>query len=439
MLSQRDLDKYRNLDGKRSRFFLLNVDVHDHSTLLANGDPHDIGAFYRLSAKFFELAVELNHGLAAPWQGDGGFAIFDASENGAFQNVWNAASDFLVPYQNQILRNLLNQVNPTVRNEWIKNYPKYYCLIDSIDFVFDFNSAGNWCGYGLSRSLKTFKDMAKPNALAITKAAYSSCGDPNFWKGKGLKSPHKEEVYHTTSLGGDLIISNPHYRERIYKQQADNIAARNTLTEFIIENGFTPKQFLITVLHCLAKVFFERDDVKEKGFRASVWRKRGNHLEFVWGYPRPDCFEMSKLKGVKSQFRLGEGCAGKVWETGKPILSADMKKETAFMRKHENHSDASAAFYPILPKERWKMTNYSPNQLIGVLCLGVTNKSGFRFKQEDKDIIETYVTPFALNLGLALKLLEKEEKEARDVNGTPNAFQRSSSKKQTATIKVTKK
>jgi len=160
MLNQRDLEIYRALDGKKHRFFLLNVDIHNHSKLLAEGKPHEVGTFYKLSSKFFELAVELNHGLVAPWQGDGGFAIFDASGKDAFKNVWNASSDFLVPYQTQILRNLLHDVEPDSHAEWTKNYPKFYCLMDSVEFVFDFNSAGNWCGYGLSYSLKKFKGRA---------------------------------------------------------------------------------------------------------------------------------------------------------------------------------------------------------------------------------------------------------------------------------------
>lgn len=412
MLSQTDAEIYRELDGKRASFFLLNVDIHEHSRLLAEGDPHEVGMFYRLSSKFFELAVELNHGLVAPWQGDGGFAIFDASRGDAFLHVWNAASDFLVPYQNQVLRNLLNKVSPTSRKKWLKNYPKYYCLIDFVDFVFDFNWPGNWCGYGLSASLKNFKSMAKPNSLAITKAACTrGAPGPEFWEERNLIRPKKnEEPYYTSSLGGDFIIANPHYRDRIYKQQEDNIAGRNLLTVALIEKGFSPETLLVGALHSLAEVFQHRDDVAQNGFRASVWRKCDGHLEFVWGFPRPQDFRMAKMKGAESQFVLGEGCAGGVWKTGEPILLPDVTKSKQYCKKHGQHSDKTAAFYPILPRERARMGNYSPDDLIGVLCLGVTggsvagpDKFDFTFKQDDAAIIETYVTPFTLNMALALK------------------------------------
>jgi hypothetical protein len=275
MLSDRELKVYQALDGKQHRFVLLNVDVHDHSKLLAKRKPQVTKVFYKLAEKFFQLAVDLNHGIAAPWQGDGGFAIFCTKNQDAFNNAWNAASDFLIPFQNSILRNLERECGAAIGDQWRKDYPQFYCVIDSVEFVYDYNQPGTWCGAELSQSLKEFKKMARPNILAITKRAYSLCKDQEFWKSKGLKVPNGQKIYFTKTFGQELIISNPDYRDRIYQRQADNIAARNMLTEFLIEKeNFSPNQFLMAALHCLAKVFRELDH-SDIGFRASVWRKRG--------------------------------------------------------------------------------------------------------------------------------------------------------------------
>ncbi len=408
MLSDRELKVYQALDGKQHRFILLNVDVHDHSKLLAKRKPQVTKVFYKLAEKFFQLAVDLNHGIAAPWQGDGGFAIFCTKKQDAFNSAWNAASEFLVPFQNSILRSLERECGAAIGDQWRTDYPQYYCVIDSVEFVYDYNQPGTWCGAELSQSLKEFKKMARPNNLAITKRAYLFSKDQEFWKSKGLKAPKGQKIYFTKSFGQELIISNPDYRDRIYRRQADNIAARNMLTEFLIEKkNFNPNQFLMAALHCLAKVFKELD-YSDIGFRASVWKKCGGYLEFAWGYPKPESFVTPTLKGDKSRFQFGKGCAGYVWKTGKPLLLTNVSKAKSFVKKHPNHTDKSAAFFPILPKDGSKMPKiYSPNQLIGVLCLSVAAKSRFKFKPVDKPIIETYVTPFALNIGLALELMSK--------------------------------
>jgi hypothetical protein len=411
MLSEHDLKTYRDLDGKKGNFYLLNVDIHAHSKLLVDHDAHEVSRFYKLSARFFELAVETNHGFVAPWQGDGGFAIFNASDEGAYINVWNAASDFLTVYQNSILNNLLNQIDPKGNANgnytWTKNYPKYYCLIDLIELVFDFDFPGSWCSYALSKSLKEMKQNATPNEWAITQSAYKSI-PAEHWDKKKLSAPKEELVYHTTSFGRDSVISHPYYRERLYKQQADNIAARNKLTECLIEHGFTPEMLLDTALHLLSTIFLERDDLKHGRFRASVWKRVDSRLVFEWGYPTPDEFKIAKLAGTAAQFQIGEGCAGKVWETGVPILSPDLHNEVQFVKKHNSHSDASGAFFPILTKERCRMDgDYHPDQLVGVLCLGVTHEAEFRFVERDAAIIETYVTPFTLNMALAIKMLRQ--------------------------------
>src|ERR1035437_6960087 len=247
MLSEHDLKTYRELDGKNGRFYLLNIDIHAHSDLLIEHAPHEVRRFYKLSAKFFELAVETNHGFVAPWQGDGGFAIFSAGEEDAYINVWNAASDFLTVYQNSVLRNLLNQIDPKGiakgDSSWTKNYPKYYCLIYLLELVFDFDFPGNWCSYALSQSLKKMKQNATPNEWAITRSAYESI-PADHWNKKKLIAPKEVPVYHTTSFGGHSVISHPNYREMLYKQQADNIAARNKLTECLIEQEFSPETLL---------------------------------------------------------------------------------------------------------------------------------------------------------------------------------------------------
>jgi hypothetical protein len=423
MLSEHDLKTYRELDGKKGRFYLLNVDIHAHSKLLTEHDPHEVSRFYRLSAKFFELAVETNHGFVAPWQGDGGFAIFSAGEEGAYINVWNAASDFLTVYQNCVLRNLLNEIDPKGIADgnytWTKNYPKYYCLIDLLELVFDFDFPGNWCSYALSKSLKEMKQHATPNEGAITRSAYESI-PTEHWSKKNLSAPKEEPVYHTTSFGGHSIISHPYYRERLYKQQADNIAARNKLTECLIKQGFSSETLLDTALHLVTTIFRELDDMKQGGkLRASVWRRVNDRLIFEWGDPSPDDFKTAQLAGAAGQFQLGEGCAGKVWETGVPILSPDLLNERQFVKKHDTHTDISGAFFPILSKERCKMgRDYDPDQLIGVLCFGVTKEAAFRFVERDAAIIESYVTPFTLNMALALKMLRRK-KDA--VVGTPSA------------------
>jgi hypothetical protein len=282
----------------------------------------------------------------------------------------------------------------------------------------------------LSQSLKEFKKMARPNVLGITKRAYSLFKDQEFWKGKGLKVPSGQKIYFTKSFGPELIISNPDYRDRIYKRQADNISARNMLTEFLIERAdFSPHEFLVTALHCLAKVFRELDH-SDIGFRASVWRKHGNSLEFVWGYPKRESFVTPFLKGAKGRFQFGNGCAGHVWKTGKPLLVTNVGNAKSFVKKHPHHTDKSAAFFPILPKDGSKMPKkYSPNQLIGVLCLSVAAKSRFKFKPVDKPIVETYVTPFALNIGLALTLMSKAEAARR----THNLLYRTATKVQKTT------
>ena len=423
MLSQGDLDIYRLLDGKKHKFFLLNVDIHGHSKILSDNDAFDVKELYKLSAQFFELAVEINHGLLAPWQGDGGFAIFDTSQPYAYRNVWRAAADFLVHYQQQILRNLLQKVDFTKHQQWIKKYPSFYALIDCVDFVFDFRSPGHWCGYGLSSSLKTFKDKVRANTLSITKDAYAQFDKPHWAEVKLPVPDEKEHIYHTNSLGGDLmsdsnlIISNPHYREQIYKHQRNNIAARNKLTEFLIQHGIKDgEKFLATALHLLANMFIAREDItKDDGFRASVWRRVGDRLIFAAGYPHPADFITPTLHGDQGCFKRSQGCAGKVWQTGKPFLSSDLtKEEKVFLRKHKDHKDFTGAFFPILSKERFKIEKkYDHDELLGVLCLGVNKTSEFRFKPADADIIETYVTPFLLNMALAFRLMDDERKLRR--------------------------
>jgi hypothetical protein len=322
-----------------------------------------------------------------------------------------AAEDFLYHYQPEILRALLRHVEQKDVDEWRKKYPQFYALIDRAEFVFDFSSPGNWCGYGLSQSLKHFKDQVQANALSITPAAFKEF-KPTHWSTKGIEPPKEQEgIYCTRTFGADYIISNPSYRERIFKHQRDNIAARNKLTESVIADPSLlkdSKKFIVLALHLVANSFAGRDDIGKNSFRASVWRREGDKLCFVWGYPNKDAFTTPCLKGSLCKFAIGEGLAGKVWETGQPILKQTIgKKDNDFVWKHQSHKDVSAAAYPILPKERLQNGHaYKPDDLLGILCLGVGSESTFRFKEEDKDLIESYITPFTLNMALAMKLMD---------------------------------
>ena len=114
------------------------------------------------------------------------------------------------------------------------------------------------------------------------------------------------------------------------------------------------------------------------------------HLRVMEGLDDPELQEKINNNDIPTQsFSLGEGVAGKVLQTGKPLFSNDLGRDDQFVRGEKSHARSIACI---------PMTVF--DNVIGVINL--TNKRGDRgFSEEDIRLLQTVADHAAMAINKA--------------------------------------